>query len=218
MDKISRYRVWRMVCLAMALPRNALYCLLNGVMYDFSWRFYGLPYIRVNGIFRAGHRFKVVSSSSFNSIGVPHKAIIIVQDALAKLIIGEDVGLSGCVISASCNISIGDRVIIGSGAMITDSDAHTINPFVRRNNHKCSMSPVIIENDVFIGARAIILKGVTIGTGSVVGAGAVVTRNLPPYSIAVGNPAKIVGDSRMIRYVNSYNSMWKNKGPRNEAI
>ena len=52
--------------------------------------------------------------------------------------------------------------------------------------------PVIIEDDVWIGARVIILPGVTIGTGSVIGAGAVISKSIPPYSVAVGNPARIV--------------------------
>lgn len=52
--------------------------------------------------------------------------------------------------------------------------------------------PVVIEDDVWIGRRVIILPGVTIGKGSVIGAGAVVPKSIPPYSVAVGNPAKIV--------------------------
>jgi maltose O-acetyltransferase len=51
---------------------------------------------------------------------------------------------------------------------------------------------VIIEDNVWIGARVIILPGVTIGKGSTIGAGAVVSKNIPPYSVAVGNPARVV--------------------------
>jgi maltose O-acetyltransferase len=54
------------------------------------------------------------------------------------------------------------------------------------------MKPVIIEDDVWLGERVIILPGVTIGKGSIIGAGAVVAKNVPPYSIAVGNPALVV--------------------------
>lgn len=56
--------------------------------------------------------------------------------------------------------------------------------------------PICIGDNVFIGARAIILKGVTIGEGSVIGAGAVVAKDIPPFSIAVGNPVRVIGDSR----------------------
>ena len=62
-------------------------------------------------------------------------------------------------------------------------------------------APILIEDDAFIGARSIILKGVTIGKGSIIGAGAVVTRNVPEYSIVAGNPAKVIGDVRNEKYI-----------------
>jgi acetyltransferase-like isoleucine patch superfamily enzyme len=117
----------------------------------------------------------------------------------AIISIGHDVGVSGCTISAGRSIVIGNRVLVGSGAIITDSDAHPIDPVERMNGGVGARKNVIIEDDVFIGARAIILKGVTIGKGSVIGAGAVVAKNIPPYSVAVGNPVKVVGDSRRIK-------------------
>ncbi len=52
--------------------------------------------------------------------------------------------------------------------------------------------PVVIEDDVWIGTRAIILPGVRVGAGSIIGAGAVVTKSVPPYSIVAGNPARVV--------------------------
>ncbi len=82
-------------------------------------------------------------------------------------------------------IEIGNNVIISENVMIRDSDNHAING-------RKKSSPIIIEDDVWIGARAIILKGVTIGKGSVVAAGAVVTRDVPPYSLVGGVPAKVL--------------------------
>jgi len=110
--------------------------------------------------------------------------------------IGNNVGISGCTISASVSITIGNHVLVGSGAIITDGDAHPVDPDERRTGMTGVRAPVVVEDDVFIGARSIILKGVTIGRGSVIGAGAVVARDVPPYSVAVGNPARIVGNSR----------------------
>uniref|UniRef100_UPI00313FFBA6 DapH/DapD/GlmU-related protein n=1 Tax=uncultured Nitrospira sp. TaxID=157176 RepID=UPI00313FFBA6 len=55
---------------------------------------------------------------------------------------------------------------------------------------------IVIEDDVWIGANAIILKGVRIGKGTIVGAGAVVTKEVPPYSVVVGNPARVVRTRR----------------------
>ena len=117
----------------------------------------------------------------------------------ARVEIGDNVGISGCTISAGKSIIIGNNVLIGSGAVITDGDAHPIDPIERRNGGRGERKPVVIGDDVFIGARAIILKGVTVGVGSVIGAGAVVAKDVPPYSVAVGNPARVVGDSRRKR-------------------
>ena len=109
------------------------------------------------------------------------------------MLIGNDVGLSGCSITAVDRITIGDRVLVGAGVLIIDTDAHPLSPEGRAAQQPAIAIPIEIGNDVFIGARAIILKGVKIGTGAVVGAGAVVTKNVPSRSIVGGNPAKIVG-------------------------
>jgi len=58
--------------------------------------------------------------------------------------------------------------------------------------HPTGKGPIVIGNDVWIGHRAIILSGVTIGDGAVIGAGAIVTKDVPPYGIAVGNPARVI--------------------------
>jgi acetyltransferase-like isoleucine patch superfamily enzyme len=110
----------------------------------------------------------------------------------ARIIIGNDVGISGCTISARVLISIGNRVMLGSGCLLTDNDAHPVHPEDRADFHKTAAKPIIIDEDVFIGARAIILKGVHLKKGCVVGAGSVVTINAPEYSILTGNPAKII--------------------------
>ena len=91
------------------------------------------------------------------------------------------------------NVTIGNNVLIGSGCLITDTDAHPIDWRERRlSNNTKAVAPVVIGDDVFIGARSIILKGVHIGNRSVIGAGSVVTKDIPADSIAAGNPAVIV--------------------------
>jgi acetyltransferase-like isoleucine patch superfamily enzyme len=72
------------------------------------------------------------------------------------------------------------------------TDAHHINAEDRMNPTKTLSKPIIIDDDVFSGARSIILKGVKIGKGSVVGAGSVVTKDVPSFCIVAGNPAKTV--------------------------
>jgi maltose O-acetyltransferase len=114
------------------------------------------------------------------------------RDAEAEIIIGEGNSLSNNVsIIAMGRIVIGDQCLIGDLVAIFDCDFHEIDPM----NRKRSAGPVLpvqIGNNVWIGSRAVILKGVTIGDNSVIGAMSVVTKPVPPNSIAAGNPAKVI--------------------------
>ena len=91
-------------------------------------------------------------------------------------------------------ITIEDYVTLGADACIYDSDGHPVKPSARREHDQDSIvsAPVRICEDAWIGARAIILKGVTVGPRSIVGAGAVVTKDVPADSIVVGAPARVV--------------------------
>ena len=82
---------------------------------------------------------------------------------------------------------------IGGGVLIIDTDCHSIDWKVRRDsdNQICS-APITIEDDVWIGAQCIILKGVTIGARSIIGAGSVVTKDIPADCVAAGNPCRII--------------------------
>jgi len=106
------------------------------------------------------------------------------------------------------SIKIGDRVMISHNVNIHDSGSHSISA-KERNLHfleiirvthpkilpNVSHAPVIIENDVWIGFNSIIFQGVTIGEGAIVGAQSLVVHDVPPYSIVMGNPAMIIGQS-----------------------
>lgn len=100
-------------------------------------------------------------------------------------------------ITAINSIKIGEKVLFGKYVTVTDnSHGHNdslgelnIAPLLRIIYSK---GPVVIEDNVWIGDKAIILPNVTIGKGSIIGAGAVVTNDIPPYSIAVGNPARVI--------------------------
>jgi acetyltransferase-like isoleucine patch superfamily enzyme len=85
-------------------------------------------------------------------------------------------------------------VNIGAGARIYDTDFHPLDSHDRRRHDtsRIKSAPVRICEDVFIGANAIVLKGVTVGSRTIIGAGAVVTKSLPPDVVAAGNPARIV--------------------------
>ena len=173
-----------------------LWAWCHGIKPSATWRFRGLPWLRVAGkgsSITIGKRFTANSLIRFNSFGIIQRVVIRTVAPGAKITIGDNVGVSGCTISASKSITIGNRVLVGSGTAIVDQDAHQIDPDDRRNGTgEIKKAPIIIEDDVFIGARVIILKGVTIGKGSTIGAGSVVTKSIPPYSIVAGNPARVI--------------------------
>lgn len=118
----------------------------------------------------------------------------------ARIIIGDNVGVSSSCLWANESITIGNNVLIGGDCIIIDSDVHSHYNVERRKgraplNGKYKIVPtasVVIEDDVWIGARSLILKGVTIGARSIIGAGSVVTQSIPADCIAAGNPCKII--------------------------
>ena len=97
---------------------------------------------------------------------------------------------TNCIILDACPVTIGDNVLIGPRVTIS-SASHPIDAEVRNSGYYIA-KPVTIGNSVWIGANVTILKGVTIGRGSIVAAGAVVTKSCEPYSIIGGIPAKLL--------------------------
>lgn len=103
------------------------------------------------------------------------------------LTIGDGVRINyGTSIYADRAITIGDRVRIGPHSSIVDTDFHDLYD----HNVKPEGAPVVIEDDVWIGARCTVLKGVHIGRGAVIGTGAIVTKDVPPFTVMAGVPAK----------------------------
>ena len=111
--------------------------------------------------------------------------------------IGDNVSIGdGAHITAISSIRIGNNVLTGKNILITDNShgAVTLDELETAPNKRplFSKGPVVIGDNVWIGEMASILPGVRIGEGSVIGAGAVVTRDVPPRCVAVGNPARII--------------------------
>ena len=106
----------------------------------------------------------------------------------AELTIGENTFINGARIAAKNKIIIGNDGRVAPEVIIMDSDFHDTND----HNNEGASAPVIIGNHVWIATRAIILKGVTIGEGAVVATGAIVTKNVEPYTVVAGTPAKII--------------------------
>lgn len=182
--------------------RDILFCILNIGYWHKSWRFHSLPLIQKykNSSIKIGTNFVACSNPKNNTIGVFQKVIIKTCSPKAVIQIGNHVGISGATISSNSTITIGNNVLIGSGVLITDSDAHSINPKFRNDKSKIMSSPIVIEDDVFIGARSIVLKGITIGRGALIGAGSVVSKDIEAFAIVAGNPAKKIGDVRDEKY------------------
>jgi acetyltransferase-like isoleucine patch superfamily enzyme len=174
--------------------RDAFMCMLWGLPWHPTWRFYGLPRIQTStrGSIRIGTRFSANSHWRYNAIGIFQPVTLKTVTYKATITIGQNVGVSGCTISAAERIVIDDNVLIGSGCLIADSDFHPIAYEDRDDTDKTLSAPVHICEGAFIGARSIVLKGVTIGRGAVIGAGSVVTRDVPPGVIAAGNPARVI--------------------------
>lgn len=147
-----------------------------------------------NGTLAIGKNFKCNNKIKSNSIGLIQPCVFNIATAGAEILIGNNVGISGATINATKSIKIGDNVLIGSGCIITDTDSHPIGweDRINNNNYKTISKPIVICDNVFIGARSFIMKGVTIGKNSVIGAGSVVTKSIPENCIAGGNPAKVI--------------------------
>ena len=109
-----------------------------------------------------------------------------------ELTIGYNVLLNGACIGCERAVTIGDECLI-SDCFIADSDYHNLEPHLRHCPPGPKVSaPIIIERNVWIGARATVMKGVRIGANSVVGLGSVVRQSVPSGVVAVGNPQQIV--------------------------
>jgi maltose O-acetyltransferase len=96
----------------------------------------------------------------------------------------------GTSIGAMERVTIGARCNLGSDIIILDNPLHRLEP--ERRLELPASQPVTIEDDVWLGSRVIVLPGVTIGAGSAVGAGSIVTESIPPRSLSVGVPARVL--------------------------
>lgn len=168
---------------------------LKGAEFQGRVLFQGRPLISLakGGRIVFGDGVCVASAVRANPLGLAQPSVLRALAPGAILTLGPGVGLSGTVICAGVSIEIGEQTILGAGAMVLDNDFHAPSgEFGWREEHQANGRPVKIGRGVFVGARAIILKGVTIGDRATVGAGAVVTTDVPPGHLAAGNPARNV--------------------------
>lgn len=124
-----------------------------------------------------------------NLFGLNHRCVISTHRKGARIKIGNGSGLSGATIGCASSIELGNDVMVGANSVITDFDWHSLDPY-HRNDGEIVSRPVYIGDRAWIGANCLILKGVTIGENTVVGAGSVVSSSLPANMICAGNPCK----------------------------
>ena len=151
-----------------------------------------LPYLRGPGRLTLGrHVYLSGRSNFFFMSGMPEAP---------RISVGDDTFIGhGCTFSCARAIRIGNHVLMSTEVRIHDNDGHPLDPERRRHDERIRLdeaAPVTIEDNVWIGAGAVILKGVTIGTDSVVGAGAVVTDDVPSGVVVAGNPARVIKSLR----------------------
>jgi len=168
----------------------------NGVV------FVGKPIIdiRNGGKIIIGDQVKINSKNYGYHLNMHTPVKLFADRPNATITIGGKTRIHGSCIHAWSSINIGKRCLIGANCQIMDGNGHDLsfNDVKNRINTKDDGRPIIIEDCVWIGANTIILPGIRIGRGSVIGAGSVVTKDIPPMVIAAGNPAKVIRSAEKI--------------------
>lgn len=145
-------------------------------------RLWGVPHIQNNGRLVIGDRVRLSSLISTLELSVGIGGTMEIGD---RVLINH-----GSSLGATKLVKIGDRCNIGPQSILIDNSFHELDP--DRRNESPESAPVILEENVWLAARVIVLPGVTIGTNSVIGAGSVVTKDIPPNVLAAGIPAKVI--------------------------
>lgn len=166
----------------------------NGIKYGRRMYVFDRVYLKGRGDIVIGDNFTFTSGDCINPICRNIRGCLNTVNK-GVIMIGDNVGISSAILWSQTKIQIGNYVNIGGNCLLIDNDAHPLNFLERRKtptDDNVLSKPIIIEDDVWIGANSIILKGVTIGARSIVGAGSVVTKSFPSDSIIAGNPAKLI--------------------------
>jgi acetyltransferase-like isoleucine patch superfamily enzyme len=178
-------------------PLLALRLRLAGVKVGSGVRLFGSPIVRRwrGSTISIGSGSELRSSRRSNVLGVSHPVVLTTMTREARIEVGDRCGLSGTTLCAAGSISIGPDCLFGADTLVTDNDHHAVVAELRLVNSMAGVGvlPVRIGARVFVGARAIVLKGSSIGDDAVVGAGAVVAGAVPANAIVIGNPAQVVG-------------------------
>ena len=179
----------------LAWPVIRLQFAWHGVAWGRDWRIFGRPILQRHrgSQINVGDGLSLRSWPRSNPLAPTAPVVLSTRRADAELTIGDDCGFTGTTLVAADRVVIGDRVLVGGNASIVDFDFHPLTPEARVEDINAgTAAPIVIEDDVFVGVDALILKGVTVGEGAVVGAGSVVTQDVSPRTVVAGNPATVV--------------------------
>lgn len=187
---IAVYKSWIAVCRTSNSFQSKFQLWRYGACTGGNLRVFGKIRCISRGRILIGRNVTINSGPLLNLVGSDRRTNIWVGPS-AILEIGDGVGISNSTIIARVAIRIHHGTLIGGGCDIYDNDFHEILPEDRvAKKRNIGMAPVEIGPRAFIGGHTIILKGVTIGEGALVGAGSLVARDVPPYEIWAGRPAR----------------------------
>lgn len=170
---------------------------LHGIRYGKGLRVFNHLYLKLKGNtnVQIGDDFGFSSGGGYNCLSRNVKGAIELEKG-ASLTIGNNVGISSSCLWVFTSLSIGNNTKIGADCIILDSDTHSLDYLMRQDPKQdrpnATSKSITIGSNVLIGTRSIILKGVSIGDRSVIGAGSVVTSSIPSDCIAAGNPCKVI--------------------------
>jgi len=184
-------KLWRFTCGLFA----RLYLRLYNVEVGENLHMHSMPYCRTFGSGRIviGNNVRISNKLSENPAGIAHRTVLVALDKTI-LSVGDHSGLSGVTLYGRENITIGKHCLLGANCSIYTTDFHPLSAQdrINRAHGMTASAPVFLEDSVWLCANVIVLKGVTIGRGSVIAAGSIVTRDIPRNVLAAGVPAKVI--------------------------
>lgn len=189
---MNTYRMHRGTSVLFTTIINKLRMKCKGIKYGMGFQSCGrITFVFLGGSMQIGDNVYINSKRIADPIGGQDRTIIQLNNGNIR--IGNRVGISNAAICSSNSITIEDDVCIGAGCKIYDTDFHSsIAEYRLQGNTHVKTAPVVIKEKAFIGGHSIILKGITIGKEAIVGAGSVVTSDIPDGEIWAGNPARFI--------------------------
>ena len=215
---VKALRFCSKICSSLYIGWNKIYFFLNNIKYGKNFRVFNHLYLKIHvgALVQIGNNCTIMSGAGLNPLSRNIKTCIYVGKK-ATLKLGNDVGISSSTLWVKESVSIGNSVAIGADCIIMDTDAHNLDWKIRCSEETneygesvdmvtAASAPIVIEDNVLVGARCIILKGVTIGARSIIGSGSIVTKDIPSDCIAAGNPCKVIKSGN---YIQSYKILFK---------